>query len=181
MIRKIVPDVISDQILCKVTPQETVRACARMMRERKVAAVLVMEGERLVGIITERDMTVRVIAGGLNPDTAFAAEIMTKNPDTLGPDDTASDAIRMMRSHNYRHLPVVDGAKVVGMVSVRDLYAVYNTELEQDLNDRNAIIYGESYGALASYSRRAGLRPDAGVPLQAALQKPGLFRPGRLR
>ena len=55
----------------------------------------------------------------------------------------------MMRLHNYRHLPVVDGTRVVGMVSVRDLYAAYNTELEQDLKDRNAFIYGESYGASA--------------------------------
>lgn len=72
---------------------------------------------------------------------------MTANPDTLAPTDTASDAIRMMREHNYRHLPVVEGDRVVGMVSVRDLYAVYNGELEQDLKDRNAFIYGENYGA----------------------------------
>ena len=149
MIRKIVPDVISNQVLCKITPHENVRVAARLMRERKVAAVLVMEGERLVGIITERDMTSRVIAAGLNPDTAVARDIMTADPDTLGPDDTASDAIRMMKLHNYRHLPVVDGATVVGMVSVRDLYAAYNTELEQDLKDKNAFIYGESYGASA--------------------------------
>jgi CBS domain-containing protein len=148
MVRKIVPDVISGQTLQKVTPRENVRVAARMMRDKKIAAVLVMEGERLVGIITERDMTARVIAAGLDPDTAIAADIMTKDPDTLSPDDTASDAINMMRKRNYRHLPVVEGARVVGMVSVRDLYAVYNTELEQDLKDRNAFIYGESYGGI---------------------------------
>lgn len=154
MIRKIVPDVISDQTLCIVGPADTVRTAARLMRERKVAAVLVMEGEHLVGIITERDMTARVIAAGLNPEISTARDIMTADPDTLAPTDTASDAIRMMKRHNYRHLPVVDGApngekRVVGMVSVRDLYAVYNTELEQDLAHRNAFIYGESYGASA--------------------------------
>lgn len=149
MIRKIVPDVISGQTLCTIGPADTVRSAARLMRERKVAAVLVMEGERLVGIITERDMTARVIAAGLNPEISTARDIMTANPDTLAPTDTASDAIRMMKRHNYRHLPVVDGARVVGMVSVRDLYAVYNTELEQDLAHRNAFIYGESYGASA--------------------------------
>jgi CBS domain-containing protein len=148
MIRKIVPDVISGQTLQKVSPQENVRAAAKMLREKKIAAVLVMEGERLVGIITERDMTARVIAAGLDPDTAVCGDIMTANPDTLSPDDTASDAINMMRERNYRHLPVVKGDRVVGMVSVRDLYAVYNTELEQDLKDRNAFIYGESYGGI---------------------------------
>jgi CBS domain-containing protein len=149
MIRKIVPDVIKDQVLQKVTPRDGVRATAKLMRDKKIAAVLVMESDRLVGIVTERDMTARVIAAGVNPDTATIADIMTKNPDTLAPTDTASDAIRMMISRNYRHLPVVDGTQVVGMVSVRDLYAVYNTELEQDLKDRNAFIYGESYGATA--------------------------------
>ncbi|MBL8643178.1 MAG: CBS domain-containing protein, partial [Rhodospirillaceae bacterium] len=82
----------------------------------------------------------------LNPDTSLCRDIMTADPDTLSPNDEAADAIRMMREHNYRHLPVVEGAKVVGMVSVRDLYAVANTELEQDLKDRNAFIYGENYG-----------------------------------
>jgi CBS domain-containing protein len=146
MIRRIVPDVISDQILQKVTPRDTVRQAARLMREKKIAAVLVMEGERLVGIVTERDMTVRVVAAGLDADTTPVGEMMTADPDTLAPSDTASDALRMMKSRNYRHLPVVDGGTVVGMVSVRDLYAVYNGELEQDLKDRNAYIYGEAYG-----------------------------------
>lgn len=146
MSRKIVPDVISGQTVQKVGPSETVRATARMMKEKKIAAVVVMEGSRLIGIITERDMTTRVIAAGLNPDTTMARDIMTANPDTLSPDDEAAEAIRLMRERNYRHLPVVDGETVVGMVSVRDLYAVYNTELEQDLKDRNAFIYGENYG-----------------------------------
>lgn len=147
MIRRIVPDVICDQILQKVSPRDTVRQAARLMRDKKIAAVLVMEGDRLTGIVTERDMTVRVVAAGLDADETPVREIMTADPDTLAPGDTASDAIRMMRSRNYRHLPVVDDDQVVGMVSVRDLYAVYNGELEQDLKDRNAYIYGESYGA----------------------------------
>jgi CBS domain-containing protein len=147
MIRRIVPDVIDSQTLHKVSPRETVRQAARMMREKKIAAVLVMDLDRLVGIVTERDMTVRVVAAGLDADATTVREIMTADPDTLAPDDTASDAIRMMKSRNYRHLPVVEAGRVVGMVSVRDLYAVYNGELEQDLKDRNAFIYGESYGA----------------------------------
>jgi CBS domain-containing protein len=147
MIRRIVPDVISDQVLHKVTPRDTVRHASRLMREKKIAAVLVMEDDRLMGIVTERDMTVRVVAAGIDADGTPVREIMTANPDTLAPGDTASDAIRMMKMHNYRHLPVVEGGRVVGMVSVRDLYAVYNGELEQDLKDRNAYIYGESYGA----------------------------------
>jgi CBS domain-containing protein len=146
MTRRIVPDVIRDQTLTWVSPTETARNAAKLMRERKVAAVLVMEAERLIGIITERDMTSRIVAADRDPDTTKCREIMTANPDTLSPSDTAQDAINMMRSRNYRHLPVVEGIKVVGMVSVRDLYAVYNGELQQDLRDRDAFIYGENYG-----------------------------------
>ncbi len=146
MIRKIVPDVIGGQTLQSVAPGDTVRFAARLMREKRIAALLVMDGDSLVGIVTERDMTARVVAVGVDPETTRVRDIMTADPDTLAPDNTAADAIRMMREHNYRHLPVVDGATVVGMVSVRDLYAVYNTELEQDLKDRNAFIYGENYG-----------------------------------
>lgn len=147
MTRRIVPDVIGDQILHKVSPRDTVRQAARLMRDKKIAAVLVLDLDRLVGIVTERDMTVRVVAAGLDPDATPVRDVMTTDPDTLAPSDTASDAIRMMKSRNYRHLPVVESGHVVGMVSVRDLYAVYNGELEQDLKDRNAYIYGESYGA----------------------------------
>lgn len=146
MIRRIVPDVVNNQILHRVGPHDTARQAASLMRDKKIAAVLVMDGARLVGIVTERDMTARVVAAGLDPETTPVADIMTANPDTLAPDDTAGDAIRMMKNRNYRHLPVVAGEAVVGMVSVRDLYAVYNGELEQDLRERNAYIYGESYG-----------------------------------
>ena len=149
MIRKIVPDVIDKQTLYRVAPHDKVRTAAKLMRDRKIAAVLVMDGERLVGIVTERDMTARVVAAGADPETTAIADIMTANPDTLAPDNTASDAIRMMIARNYRHLPVVDGTRVVGMVSVRDLYAVYNGELEQDLKDRDAYIHGERYGSVA--------------------------------
>ncbi len=88
MIRRIVPDVISDQVLQKVTPLDTSRQAARLMRDKKIAAVLVMDGARLVGIVTERDMTTRVVAAGLDPDATPVREIMIANPDTLSPGDT---------------------------------------------------------------------------------------------
>ena len=146
MMRKIVPDVISGQTLVTVKPNDTARAIAKVMHESRIAAVLVTESDALVGVITERDMTTRVIAGSLDPDVAKAKDIMTADPDTLHPDDTPAQAIKMMIERNYRHLPVRDGDSLVGMVSVRDLYAIYNLELEEDLKDRNAFIYGENYG-----------------------------------
>ena len=146
MMRKIVPDVIDNQTLYTVSLGDTARHVAKVMRENNIAAVMVTENDVLTGIITERDITTRVVAAEVDPDKATVKEIMTANPDTLHPDDTASQAINMMRERNYRHLPVTDGDKIVGMVSVRDLYAIYNLELEEDLKDRNAFIYGENYG-----------------------------------
>jgi len=146
MMRKIVPDVISGQTLVTVNLSDTARAIAKLMHEKRIAAVMVTEGDRLVGIITERGMTAGVIAAGNAPDTSTAKDIMTADPDTLHPDDTSAQALKMMIQRNYRHLPVTDGEALVGMVSVRDLYAIYNLELEEDLKDRNAFIYGENYG-----------------------------------
>ena len=146
MMRKIVPDVISLQTLIIVSQRDTARDIAKLMHEKRVAAVMVTEGDCLVGIITERDMTTRVVAAGNDPNTSTAKDIMTANPDTLHPNDTPAQAIKMMIERNYRHLPVTDGETLVGMVSVRDLYAIYNLEFEEDLKDRNAFIYGENYG-----------------------------------
>ncbi len=146
MMRKIVPDVISGQTLHTISPDETARHAATVMKENKIAALMVTESSKLIGIITERDITCRVVASGIDPDNSVTRDIMTANPDTLHPDDTAAQAIKMMSERNYRHLPVTDGDDIVGIVSVRDLYAIYNLELEEELKDRDAFIYGENYG-----------------------------------
>jgi len=146
MMRKIVPDVISGQTLHTVSPDQTARHAAEVMKQNKIAAVMVTENNKLIGIITERDITCRIVAAGVDPNSAAARDIMTANPDTLHPDDSASQAIKMMSERSYRHLPVTDGDSIVGMVSVRDLYAIYNMELKEELKDRDAFIYGENYG-----------------------------------
>ena len=144
--RKIVPDVICNQNLVTVNPYSTALEAAKLMKEKKIAAVLVTELENLVGIITERDIATRVVAVEIDPKTTYASDIMTRNPDTLSPDDTPGQAIKMMIARNYRHLPVKNEDRVVGLVSIRDLYAIYNNELKEEIKDRNAFIQGESYG-----------------------------------
>lgn len=146
MKRRIVPDVINQQELYTIAPDMGVRDVACWMTEKKIAAVMVTENDRLVGIITERDMTARVIARGVDPQATKARDIMTANPDTLSPDDGAVTALEMMRSHGYRHLPVVDGEKLVGMVSLRDLYAIVQVELQDGIRELDSYIQGESYG-----------------------------------
>ena len=91
----------------------------RSMDDRRVGAVLVLEGERLVGVFTERDV-LRAVAHGLVPE-ATVGEWMTRGPETIEPDETAEHAAVLMIHGGFRHLPVVDDGKVVGILSIRDL------------------------------------------------------------
>ena len=120
MNRKIIPEVVHDQTLLHLPATATVREAAREMRTRHVGAVLIVAGDRLEGIFTERDVVNRIVAEGIDPDRTQLAEVMTRNPDTIGPNDTALEALRRMQDGGYRHLPVVDGGRLVGIVSRRD-------------------------------------------------------------
>ncbi len=148
MIRKIVPDVISGtQNLATASANMTVREAALAMAQRRIGAVMVIDGARLVGIFTERDLLSKVVAMKRDPDTLRLAEVMTRDPDTIGPDETAFAALDMMRKRGYRHLPVMDAGRLIGMVSVRDLYSTALGELEEGLKERDAFISGSAgYG-----------------------------------
>ena len=88
------------------------------MRERRVGAVLVTEDDRrLLGIFTGRDAVHRVLAEGRSAVRTKLAEVMTREPDTMPPGKTAIEALRLMEDGRYRHVPVVDGGRVVGIVS----------------------------------------------------------------
>lgn len=139
----IVPDLVHDQTLAAVSPSTPALDVARTMAERRIAAVLVEDGGRLVGIVTERDMTARVVAEGRDPKITPIGDIMTRNPDCLRPDQHPLEALKMMAERGYRHLPVMDEAgKVTAIVSVRDLYTFVRSELERDLEDRDRYIFG---------------------------------------
>ena len=97
-------------------------AVAQRMAERNVGAVLVLEGARLAGIMTERDL-MRAVARGLSDD-AVVGDCMTADPETIAPGDTIEHAAVLMIHGGYRHLPVVDGGAVVGVLSMRDLVQV---------------------------------------------------------
>lgn len=149
MRHKIIPDIVNNQTICALPETTTVREAAQKMVECNTAAVVIVDSQnRLRGIATERDMTRRVLAKGRDGATTTLAEIMTANPDTLSPDDSALDALELMRLRNYRHLPVVDEARrVVGMVSIRDLYAAVKVELEENIRETEAFVFGDRYGA----------------------------------
>ena len=103
------------------------------MRDRRVGAVLVTEGDRrLVGIFTGRDAVCRVLAKGKNAAKTTLAEVMTPEPDTMPPGRTAIDALRLLRDGGYRHLPVVENDKVVGIVSSGDFRGLEQDRLDEE-------------------------------------------------
>ena len=146
MQRRIVPDLVRNQTLASLPPSATVHDAARVMAERHIGAILVAIDGRLQGIFTERDVLARVVAAGLDPKDTALGGVMTPNPDTVGPNDKALDALQRMSERGYRHLPVVDGERIVGIVSIRDLYASVNRELAEDLQQREAFIFDTGYG-----------------------------------
>jgi CBS domain-containing protein len=108
--------------LLTVGPQDRLGEAARRMDERGVGAVIVLEGERLSGILTERDL-MKAVARGFSED-ARVADWMTRNPETIEASDATSHAGALMIHGGFRHLPVLEGGKVAGIISIRDLMRV---------------------------------------------------------
>lgn len=101
-------------------PKTTVGKAARLMKQSKASAVMVVEHAHLVGIFTERDALFRVLAEGRDPQTTVIAEVMTPDPQTIEPDKPFRYALILMYEHGFRHLPVVEDGKPIGMVSASD-------------------------------------------------------------
>ena len=114
--------------LVTAPPQATVREASQLMVKKQVGAVLVVEEGRLLGIFSERDAVFRVIARGLDPSATQLVQVMTPDPKTVKPSNTFGYAMTLMHENGFRHLPVLDEGKVVGIVSAR-------TALDPDLEE----------------------------------------------
>jgi CBS domain-containing protein len=109
-------------------PRTTVAEAAVLMAEKNVGAVMVVEGGSLVGIFTERDAVFRVIAKGLDARITPISEVMTADPMTVSPDKSYGYAMLKMHEHGFRHMPVIEDGKPVGIVSARN---ALDPELEE--------------------------------------------------
>jgi CBS domain-containing protein len=120
----------------------TVAEAAQLMRENKVGALMVVEAGRLVGVFTERDALFRVVADGRDPRQTQLAEVMTREPRTIHPDRPFPAALHIMHEGGFRHVPVVEDGRPVGMISARDalgpeledfIYELLRQEQAQDV------------------------------------------------
>ena len=136
--------IIEDQKPVTASPEITVAAAARLMKERRIGAILVIRDGELAGIFTERDALFRVIAEGRDPVKTRVAEVMTANPRTIAPDRPFGHALHLMYEGGFRHVPVVDNGRPLGVVSARDALGPDLREFIADLDQR--IHIGEILG-----------------------------------
>lgn len=122
MALSIIPDVVKDQILRCLGVDATALEAALQMTEHDISAIMIVAADdALIGIVTERDITRRIVADQMDAKRTRLDEIMTENPETVAPGDSAPYALMLMQARKCRHLPVVDEGRVVGVVSMRDL------------------------------------------------------------
>jgi CBS domain-containing protein len=114
-----VRSVIQPRELVVAPPDASVANAAALMKQEKVGAVLVVENGRLVGIFTERDAVYRVMAAGRNPHLTLLSEVMTCDPKTVDPEESFGYALLLMHENGFRHAPVVEDGRPVGVISAR--------------------------------------------------------------
>ncbi len=124
-----------------VRSEQSVREAARYMTDRRVGAVSVLEGTRLVGVLSERDVMARVVARQLDPDRTRVGDVMTKDLVVAQGSESHEEGLRKMKQAGCRHLPVVEGDQLVGMVSQRDLLQIDLSEKDEEIRWLNAYIH----------------------------------------
>jgi CBS domain-containing protein len=133
LIMRKMSDIVRNQDPVMLQPSATVREACQRMRERRVGAVLVTESDRrLLGIFTGRDAVHRVLAEGKSAARTKLANVMTPDPDTMPPGKTAIEALRLMEDGRYRHVPIVEDGKVMGIVSRFDFSGLELDRLDEE-------------------------------------------------
>ena len=137
-------EIIENQAPITASAGISVAEAARLMKEHRVGAILVVQGGKLKGIFTERDALFRVMAAGRDPKTTTLSEVMTPNPRTIAPDRPFGHALHLMYEGEFRHVPVVENGRPLGMVSARDALGPDLQQFITDLDTRTHI--GEILG-----------------------------------
>lgn len=117
-------------VVYNVHPQATVLEALRKLAEHDIGALLVMEGDRLLGVFSERDYARKLVLLGRFSKDTLVEEVMTREVITVTPETTLEEAMRLMTEHRVRHLPVLEEGKVIGVVSIGDAVQAIITEQE---------------------------------------------------
>jgi CBS domain-containing protein len=132
--------VVEGQTVVSALADTTVRAAAITMARHKIGAILVVDDQgRLAGLFSERDVLNRVVAQGLDPDSTQLSTVMTAELQTASPDKPLAHALHMMFEGGFRHVPVVEDGRPVGMVSARNALGLEIQQFEKELADRDHI------------------------------------------
>jgi CBS domain-containing protein len=126
-----------------VRPDDSVLTALSLMAEFDIGSVIVTENERLVGIFTERDYARKVVLKGLVSKDAKIGELMTPNPCTVSPSSTVDEVMRTMTENRFRHLPVVDHGKIVGIVTIGDMVKCIVNQQEATIRQLSSYIAGD--------------------------------------
>ena len=114
-------DLVKDRKVYSVDADRTVVEAARFMMEHNIGALPVLRNGELVGMFSERDIMNRVVAVGRMPGQTRVGEVMTANPRSVSVDETVENCLFLMREFGFRHLPIVEGKQLKGLISVRDV------------------------------------------------------------
>ena len=132
----------SNATLWYVSPGDSVFDAIKMLAEKSVGALIVMENGKLAGIFSERDYTRKVALLGKNSKETYVKDIMTANVLVVSPETRTRECMAIMSGKNIRHLPVVDGDKVIGMLSIRDLMNDIIADHEYTISQLESYIHG---------------------------------------
>ena len=146
MANKVTKSISRNPVIIKLPSHSTVMTAAKLMAEHNIGAIMVMDTNKLVGIFTERDIVNRVVAAGLSPADTMISMVMTSNPIRLKSGESVYHALEVMKKNHIRHLPLEEDGEIIGMISIRDLFAAVNDELRENISTKDAIIFGETYG-----------------------------------
>jgi CBS domain-containing protein len=134
MPKRLISSIVAGKPLISGTKEMTVRAACKLMAEKKIGALLVLEKGKIAGIFTERDALNKILAADLNPDSTKLSEVMVTKLQTIRADKPLAYALLMMAEGGFRHVPVVgDSGEPLGMVSARDALGQDIIDLERDM------------------------------------------------
>lgn len=128
-----------------IQPQDTVYACAVKMKELGVGALMVLDNEQLVGIVSERDFLRKIICSSQDPHQIKIEKIMTPSPLTISLETSVQEAMKIVTEKRFRHLPVIDDGKLVGLISIGDLTRWVMMLQESEIEALTGYIHGTNH------------------------------------